>query len=206
MLKFKSFFIILGLLCHTGWAASIFVYVNEDGDRLITDHRRTDLKGYTLVKSYAVDDYFGLADRPATARDINPVSSNFDDLIFSKADKFGIEPALMKAIVHVESAFNPQALSSAGALGLMQLMPTTAKRYGVTSRTDPGQSLEGGGRYMRDLLVQFNDDIELALAGYNAGENAVEKYHGIPPYPETQAYVVSVMKLLDRYRRNFSGV
>ena len=206
MLKFKSFFIILGLLCHTGWAASIFVYVNEDGDRLITDHRRTDLKGYTLVKSYAVDDYFGLADRPATARDINPVSSNFDDLIFSKADKFGIEPALMKAIVHVESAFNPQALSSAGALGLMQLMPATAKRYGVTSRTDPGQNLEGGGRYMRDLLVQFNDDIELALAGYNAGENAVEKYHGIPPYPETQAYVVSVMKLLDRYRRNFSGV
>lgn len=200
------FLLAMALMYSVAWSASVFVYVNKDGDKLITDHRRAGLKGYTLVKSYDVDDDFGPADRAATTRSINPVASKYDDLIFSKADKFGIEPALMKAIVHIESSFNPDALSPAGALGLMQLMPGTAQRYGVTSRTDPDQSLDGGGRYMRDLLLQFNHDIELALAAYNAGENAVEKYQGIPPYAETQAYVVNVMSLVDKYRQNLWGV
>jgi soluble lytic murein transglycosylase-like protein len=190
----------------TAHSASIYVYVNKSGSRLITDHPRTDLVGYTLVKSYGVDDYFGLADRPSTAlRTFSARSSQYDDLIISKAEKFGIEPALLKAIVHIESSFNADALSPKGAMGLMQLMPATAQRYGVRSRRDPVESLEGGGRYMRDLLRQFNQDLELALAAYNAGENAVVKYAGIPPYPETRAYVTNVMVLLNKYRQNLSG-
>ncbi len=208
---FHSLFLsLLILLCSTlstaGWSASIYVYVNTSGSRLITDHPRTDLVGYTLVKSYGADDYFGLADRPSTGtRTFKTISSQYDDLIISKAAKFGIEPALLKAIVHIESSFNADALSPKGAMGLMQLMPATAKRYGVRSRRDPMESLEGGGRYMRDLLSQFDQDLELALAAYNAGENAVVKYSGIPPYPETRAYVTNVMALLDKYRENLSG-
>ena len=190
----------------TVWSASIYVYVNQAGSRLITDHPRTDLVGYTLVKSYGVDDYFGLADRPSIGtRTFRTRSSQYDDLIISKAAKFGIEPALLKAIIHIESSFNADALSPKGAMGLMQLMPATAQRYGVRSRKDPAESLEGGGRYMRDLLKQFNQDLELALAAYNAGENAVVKYSGIPPYPETRAYVTNVLALLDKYREDLSG-
>ena len=109
-------------------------------------------------------------------------------------------------MVHVESAFNPEALSPKGAMGLMQLMPATAERYGVTSREDPVASLEGGGRYMYDLLALFDQDLRLALAAYNAGENAVMKYNGIPPYPETRNYVERVIQLLASYRRNLAGV
>ena len=202
---------LLLLVCLTlaapVWSASIYVYVNQSGSRLITDHPRSDLIGYTLVKRYGADDYFGLADRPSTGtRSFKTRSSQYDDLIVTKAAKFGIEPALLKAIVHIESSFNADALSPKGAMGLMQLMPATAQRYGVTSRRDPVESLEGGGRYMRDLLRQFDQDLELALAAYNAGENAVVKYEGIPPYPETRAYVSNVMALLDKYRVNLSGV
>ena len=113
---------------------------------------------------------------------------------------------LLKAMVHVESAFNADAVSPKGAMGLMQLMPATAKRYGVTSRKDPVASLEGGARYFHDLLVLFEQDLRLALAAYNAGENAVIKYQGIPPYPETQNYVERVIELRDRYRDELAGV
>lgn len=201
--------VFCALLWGQAWGASIFIYVNTSGDRLITDHKRTDLKGYTLLKAYGVDDYFGLADRPSSgsfgARSFAAISSDYDDLIVAKAGQFGIEPALLKAIIHIESDFNPNALSPKGALGLMQLMPITAKRYGVYSRRDPKQNIEGGGRYMRDLLAQFDHDVEFALAAYNAGENAVIKYEGIPPYAETQDYVVKVMALLDKYRKNLRG-
>jgi soluble lytic murein transglycosylase-like protein len=178
---------------------------------LITDHPRNDLAGYTFVKNYGVDDYFGLADRPSgsstsRARPLTPIASRFDDLIISQAKKFGLEPALLKAIVHIESSFNPEAISPRGAQGLMQLMPETAKRYGVSSRSDPVESLEGGGRYMRDLLTLFDFDLELALAAYNAGENAVVKFNGVPPFPETQSYVENVKTLLKKYRNNLWGV
>ena len=96
-----------------------------------------------------------------------------------------------------ESAYDPQALSRAGAMGLMQLMPGTAQRYGVSNAWDPVQNLDGGARYLRDLLKMFNQDLRLALAGYNAGEGAVQKYgNQIPPYRETQNYVVKVMDLM----------
>ena len=187
-------------------AASIYVYVNAKGNKLITDHPRSDLRGYKLQKTYGVDDNFGLADRPASStRAWRARSSDYDDLIVRKAQSLGLEAALLKAIVHVESAFNPVAVSPKGATGLMQLMPATAQRYGVVSRTDPAASLDGGGRYLRDLLQMFDFDLRLALAAYNAGEGAVMRYNGIPPYPETQGYVENVIRMLDAYRRNLAG-
>ena len=110
------------------------------------------------------------------------------------ARQTGLDPALIQAVAQVESAFNPNAQSPKGALGLMQLMPATAQRYGVTNPLDPATNLLGGARYLSDLLRLFNDDLELALAAYNAGENAVMKYDKqIPPYRETRAYVPRVL-------------
>ena len=105
-----------------------------------------------------------------------------------------LRPALIHAVVRAESAYRSDAVSSKGAMGLMQLMPATAQRYGVSDRSDPAQNLRGGSEYLRDLLVMFENDLQLALAAYNAGENAVIRYgRRIPPYAETQNYVRKVI-------------
>ena len=112
-----------------------------------------------------------------------------------------LEPALIHAVISAESGYNPFARSSKGAAGLMQLMPATAKRYGVTNRLDPAQNIQGGSRYLRDLVRMFNNDLQLAVAAYNAGENAVVKYgNRIPPYSETMTYVPRVMTYYKKYR------
>ena len=105
----------------------------------------------------------------------------------------GIDPALLKGLVSQESGFNPNARSGAGAVGLTQLMPGTAASLGVTNPLDPAQSLQGGAKYLREQLDRFGGDEKLALAAYNAGPGAVQKYGGVPPYAETQNYVTSVM-------------
>lgn len=114
-----------------------------------------------------------------------------------------LHPALLHAVVEAESAYNPKAISPSGAVGLMQLMPATAKRYQVKDRTDPKANLKGGARYLRDLLTLFNNNLSLALAAYNAGEHAVKR-HGnrIPPYRETRNYVKKVKRLYRRYLSN----
>ena len=117
------------------------------------------------------------------------------------ADEVGIDAALVHAVITAESGYNPRAVSRTGAQGLMQLMPGTAKRYAVKDSFDPKQNIRGGTRYLRDLLVMFDNNVELAVAAYNAGENAVIRYgRKIPPYRETQAYVPKVMRLYDKYR------
>jgi len=113
---------------------------------------------------------------------------------------FGVEEAIVRAIMHAESAFNPNALSRAGAQGLMQLMPATAARFGVVNAFDPEQNIRGGVEYLAWLLKRYNGDLTLAAAGYNAGEGAVQRHGGVPPYAETQRYVVRVGTLADRYR------
>lgn len=124
-------------------------------------------------------------------------------MIRAEASKQQVDPALVLAVVHAESAYDPNAVSQAGATGLMQLMPATAKKYGVKNLKNPSQNIQGGARYLRDLLELFEFDLRLALAAYNAGESAVIKYgHRIPPYPETQNYV---SRVIDYYQNYLDG-
>ena len=132
-----------------------------------------------------------------TSQPINPSLGGFttgnaevDNFIVESGRRNAVDPLLLYSIMHQESSFKPRALSYKGARGLMQLMPFTASRFGVTNIWDPRQNIEGGARYMRFLLDLFSDDVQLALAGYNAGEGAVMKYgYQVPPYSETREYV-----------------
>jgi soluble lytic murein transglycosylase-like protein len=125
--------------------------------------------------------------------------------IAAASKDFGVEEAVVRAIIHAESAFHPNALSRVGAQGLMQLMPATARRFGVGNPFDAGQNIRGGVQYLAFLLKRFNGDLSLAAAGYNAGEGAVDKYRGVPPYSETQRYVQRVGLLAQRYRGSFAA-
>ncbi|ELC7323215.1 lytic transglycosylase domain-containing protein [Stenotrophomonas maltophilia] len=131
-------------------------------------------------------------------------TSAFQAEITSAAREFGVEEAVVRAIIHAESAYNPTALSRAGAQGLMQLMPPTAARFGVSDSYDAGQNIRGGVQYLAWLLKRFNGDLTLAAAGYNAGEGAVDRHGGVPPYSETQYYVRRVGQLAERYRTALS--
>ena len=125
--------------------------------------------------------------------------------IAAASREFGVDEAVIRAIMHAESSYNPMALSHAGAQGLMQLMPATARRFGVSDAFNAGQNIRGGVQYLSWLLKRFNGDLRLAAAGYNAGEGAVDRHGGIPPYRETQRYVERVAVLADRYRGNIAA-
>lgn len=126
---------------------------------------------------------------------------HYDRMVNDVANTYGLESALLHAVISVESRYSPKAVSKKGAAGLMQLMPVIAKRYGVADPLDPVQNLHGGAKYLRDLMKKFNNDRSLALAAYNAGEGAVAKYgNRIPPYRETTNYVPRVLGFYRKYR------
>jgi soluble lytic murein transglycosylase-like protein len=123
-------------------------------------------------------------------------SAQFDSFIDQAARSHAVRPELVRAVIVVESAFNPNAVSNRGAVGLMQLRPATARRYGVANALDPEQNIKAGVHYLRDLLTRYGNNLELTLAAYNAGEDAVERYgHSIPPFAETQHYVPTVLRI-----------
>ncbi len=130
--------------------------------------------------------------------------SRYDETIRRHASKYGVDPVLVKAVIQVESAYDPGALSYKGARGLMQLMPATAKRFGVKNILDADENIRGGVEYLAFLLKMFPNDLTRALAGYNAGENAVVRYRGVPPYEETQLYVQKALTVY--YGRPYGGV
>ncbi len=126
--------------------------------------------------------------------------SVFDDLIITAAQRHDLDPALLKAVVQAESNFSPLAISHAGAKGLTQLMDDTAQQLGVMNPFDAAQNLDGGARFLSQLLDRYGGDVTLALAAYNAGPGAVDRWGGVPPYRETQSYVPRVLGLRDEYR------
>jgi len=127
----------------------------------------------------------------ASAADLRKI---YQPIIKQVAGKYRIDPELVHIVIRAESNYDAFAISSAGAMGLMQLMPATAAQYGVQNVFDPAQNIEGGVRYLRDLVRLYNGQTKLVLAAYNAGQDAVRKYKGIPPYPETKAYISGIMK------------
>ena len=127
---------------------------------------------------------------------IDRLISRFDDIINEAAGKFGLKPGLIRALIRQESAGNPNAVSDKGAKGLMQLMDSTAAMLGVTDPFNPAQSIMGGARYLSQLLKRFGGDLVKAIASYNAGPGTVEKYNGIPPFPETRKYVHNVLSTM----------
>lgn len=188
-------------------AKSIYTYRDENGNVLITDHPYKK-KDFKLEKKI----YFKpFRDRRSRTRSNHQYfskarQSEYDAMINNIALSYNLEPAFIKAVVHVESAFNPGAISHAGAMGLMQLMPGTAKLYNLMpNQFDPKKNLTAGIRHMHMLMNRYGEDKKLSLAAYNAGEGAVSKYNGIPPYNETIDYVAKVMKLYNKYLVSFTG-
>jgi soluble lytic murein transglycosylase-like protein len=181
--------------------ADIYAYTDADGTVSFSNIPADE--GYTVLLEELQP--AGAAAAPAAVARKHKTGlarkSGYDQVVDEVSRTHGLESALLHAVISVESSYNPKAVSRKGAAGLMQLMPRTAKRYGVADAFDPRQNLNGGALYLKDLLRMFNNDTSLALAAYNAGEHAVMK-HGnrIPPYRETLRYVPRVMDLYQRYQ------
>jgi hypothetical protein len=127
--------------------------------------------------------------------------TQLNEMVSRIAVREGVETPLVQSVIRAESNYNPDAVSTKGALGIMQLIPATAKRFGVSDAFDPEENIQGGVRYLKFLLDYYQGDYAKAIAAYNAGEGAVDKYHGIPPFAETQNYVVQVARNLEAARQ-----
>jgi len=180
--------------------ADIFQYTDENGVMHFSNVSVGTAKKYRNLKSTATGKQQTTAALHATARSRGPLSSSnvrstYVDIINTACNRHGVDPALVHALVKVESDFNPYALSRKGAMGLMQLMPKTAVDMHVGNSFNPHENIDGGVKYLRYLIDRYEGNISLALAAYNAGETAVKKWGTIPPYPETQHYVQRILKI-----------
>lgn len=178
------------------------MYERPDGSKLITDKRRKN-KDFKLERSYNTSPYRSSPSTRNSAPYFSaPIKSQYDALIVNTALKYDLEPSLIKAMIHVESAFDRFALSHAGAMGLMQIMPATAANYQLTQdHFNATRNIEAGVQHMRELMDRYSNDKKLSLAAYNAGAGAVSRYRGVPPYQETENYILKVMKLYSVYKK-----
>jgi soluble lytic murein transglycosylase-like protein len=187
--------IFLAIFISNEVVADIYKYTDNVGRVYYTDEPRNSLyKRIIKTKAFrysSSNNYTGSVNVFSGAN-----KKRFTDLIEQAANRHQVDAKLVHAVIQTESAYNSTAQSPKGAVGLMQLMPDTARRFGVTDRNDPDQNVDGGTRYLKYLITLFNPNIDLAVAAYNAGENAVLRYNNsIPPYPETQNYVKQVLAL-----------
>ena len=184
-------------------SGQVYSYIGRDGVRHYTSRRPAGMASAsvrTIKYSYMETCYACGAKPGVNFRNLRLNMTAYQDEVRAAAREHGVDEAIVRAIIHAESAFNPNALSRVGAQGLMQLMPATARRFGVGNAFEPRQNISGGVKYLAWLLKRFNGDLTLAAAGYNAGEGAVDKYKGVPPYRETRHYVERVGILAERYR------
>jgi soluble lytic murein transglycosylase-like protein len=180
----------------SGVHAQVYTYVDENGITVFTD-RKPDTQRYRVRNLGCYGTCRTGVDWDRTPLKTRPYSAEVD----AAAEVFGVDKALVRAIMHAESWFEPDAVSSAGAEGLMQLMPATQQRFGVSDPFDPLQNITAGVEYLAWLMNEFDSDLTRVIAAYNAGENAVKRHGGVPPFDETREYLRRVNILLQRYRR-----
>ena len=191
LIRVVGFVALACCAAHACARDAVFAYRDGEDSVLLTNLQETGRTALFTVALFREDD------APARLQSTGPRMAPPDvaRLVDTIAPSSGLEPQLLLAVISAESGFRAKAVSPKGAQGLMQLMPATARRLGVTDPFDPEQNVRGGARYLTELLRMFNDDMRLALAAYNAGENAVLRHgRAIPPYPETRQYVARVME------------
>lgn len=191
-----SICLLIFLPCLT--LAETFVYQEKDGTRWITD-KKLNSKKFTYIDRYGRSTAT-LSCKGVNATMMNRRAEKYHSLIHQYANVYKIDPVLIKAIIRAESCFDRRAISRAGARGLMQLMPETARSYGVLDRFNAESNIKAGVTHFNDLLIEFKGSKSKAIAAYNAGAGAVKRYKGIPPYKETQTYVKRVLNFYKQYQ------
>jgi soluble lytic murein transglycosylase-like protein len=202
MKRFLMSVLVSGLALGAGPAvADIYMYKDERGVVHFTNIPNGDKRYRMVRKEETTSDYTRAAGLPQYVLPTAALIRQYNPLIETAAKTHGVDVALVHAVITAESGYNPRAVSRAGAQGIMQLMPDTARRFGVQNSFDAAQNIDGGVKYLRELLTMFNGNRELAVAAYNAGENAVIR-HGnrIPPYAETMHYVPKVLGFYRKFQ------
>lgn len=188
----KMFYLIVIMTLIAGWSlshADIFKYVDENGVAHFTNTPDTDYPNYKKIIS---------EDKPRVQKQRSrgsSISSEYHQIVENKSAKYNVEPSLVKAVIKAESNWDSHAVSQKGAMGLMQLMPSTASDMAVSNPFNAEENIDGGTRYLRFLIDRFDGDVSLAIAAYNAGPGTIDKFGGIPPIPETKNYVKQVLSM-----------
>jgi soluble lytic murein transglycosylase-like protein len=205
MRRIFIFALAVALAVPSAWAAEVAVLRNgftirhqhhEQAGDITRLYLANNSTGYMEVPSAEIAGFDEEPDPPA--RPAANSSPNLDQVVQSASDRYRLDPDLVSSVIRAESGFNPHAVSRKGATGLMQLMPKTASQLGVANAFDPESNVDGGSRYLRSLLEQYNFDLIKALAAYNAGPERVQHYGGVPPYYETRAYVARIVRDFNR--------
>ena len=210
--------VVLSSLPIAAQAGNMYIYKDQGGQVLLTNvnpsgnfdkfTKKVNVTYYKDSKMYdgSSNGYSNSNDYGSSSASSSGTRNAYDSYIRDSAQRNGVDPALMKAMMHTESAFNPNARSPVGAQGLMQLMPATARRFKVNNPWNPAENIEGSAKYIAWLMRRFDNNIEHAIAGYNAGEGNVDKYGGIPPFKETRNYVQKVMSRYHSLYKNDTGL